>query len=167
MEGLAIIDDQAAISLADPSIIDLLDIHQEDTIPSTLSTTTVHGTSLPTRCNLISGLQVQPLDETSTITLPPIYTQNKLPQVLHEIPSKEEVLSTPGLEHLANHFPDKENWETLIIIGRNCPKLNCNNKKQQVPTNHRLLQGPHWDGLSLVDPLHPPSQMMKCHLPQM
>ena len=120
MEGLAIIDDQAAISLADPSIIHLLDIHQEDITPSTLSTTTVHGTSRPAKCNLINGLQVQPLDESSTIALPPIYTQKRIPQVLHEIPSKEEVYSTPGLEHLANHFPDKENWETIILIGRNC-----------------------------------------------
>ena len=36
------------------------------------------------------------------------------------MPSKENVNSTPGLEHLAQFFPKKEDWPTILLIGRDC-----------------------------------------------
>ena len=36
------------------------------------------------------------------------------------MPSPQEVSSIPGLSHLAEKFPSKENWPTLMLIGRDC-----------------------------------------------
>ena len=109
IEGLAIIDDQASITLVDPCVIKALDIQPSHLSKTTLSTTTVQGTSPAQPCRLIHGLVVTPLDGTTKIPLPPAYAHNSLPNVLHEVPSRDTVATTHGLEHLAANFDDNEN----------------------------------------------------------
>ena len=120
IEGLAIIDDQASITLVDPCIIKALDIQTSHLSKTTLSTTTVQGTSPAQPCHLVHGLVVTPLDGTTRIPLPPAYAHNSLPNVLHEVPSRDTVAATHGLEHLAPNFYDNENWSTILLIGRDC-----------------------------------------------
>ena len=120
IRGLAIIDDQASITIADPQIISSLQVRPSDISPTMLSTTTVQGTSPPEACQLIHGLVVTPLKGTSQIKLPSTYVHKALPNVLKEVPSQENVKSTPGLEHLAQYFPKKEDWPTILLIGRDC-----------------------------------------------
>ena len=120
IEGLAIIDDQASITLVDPCIINALDIQPSHLSKTSLSTTTVQGTSPAQPCHLVHGLVVTPLDGTTKISLPPAYAHNSLPNVLHEVPSRDTVAATHGLEHLAPHFHNHENWSTILLIGRDC-----------------------------------------------
>ena len=63
---------------------------------------------------------VTPLKGSRKIPLPSTYVHNRLPDVCHEIPSQEDVESTPGLEHLATHFHQDPNWSTILLIGRDC-----------------------------------------------
>ena len=73
MEGLAIIDDQASITIVDQSIINALDIDSSDLKPTTLCTTTIQGTSSPEPCKVIAGLTVSSIDGTHSIPLPLSY----------------------------------------------------------------------------------------------
>ena len=44
----------------------------------------------------------------------------KLPDILQNVPSPEEVAAIPGLSHLAEKFPIKKDWPTIILLGRDC-----------------------------------------------
>ena len=121
IEGLAILDDQASISPLHPPIISRLGIKKENLIPTTLAVQTIEGTARSQPCSLVEGISVQSLDRTNEITLPPTYVYKVLPQAIEEIPDRKEVEAIPGLEHLAKYFPIKQEWTTVILIGRNCP----------------------------------------------
>merc|ERR1712074_178978 len=41
---------------------------------------------------------------------------------LSYIPTPEEVSSIPGLSHLAPNFPIKQEWPTILLLGRDCMK---------------------------------------------
>ena len=98
-----------------------LRITEDDTTPSELITTTIQGTSTPERCHIISGLVVSSIDDDNEISLPPTYTNSKsLPNVIKEIPSPEDISSIPGVSHLDEKFPEKQDWPTILLIGRDC-----------------------------------------------
>ena len=76
---------------------------------------------MPERCYIISGLVVSSLEEDNEISLPPTYTNTRsLPNVIKEIPSPEDISSIPGVSHLAKKFPKKQDWPTILLIGRDC-----------------------------------------------
>ena len=102
MEGLAIIDDQASISIVDPIIIDNLQIKESDMEDTTLSTTTIQGTSHPEQCRLLHGLHASSIDGSNPITLPSVYLHKKLPNAIDEVPTQEAISSIPGLQHLTD-----------------------------------------------------------------
>ena len=102
-----------------PSILTKLNIPQEDLTPTIHTTTTVHGT-LSTDTTIIRNLLITPLNGDPSVPLDIAYTCHQLPNVLHNVPSPQEVSSIPGLSHLAEKFPPKENWPTLMLIGRDC-----------------------------------------------
>ena len=108
IEGLAILDDQASISLLHPPIISRLGIKKENLIPTTLAVQTIEGTARSQPCSLVEGISVQSLDRTNEITLPPTYVYKDLPQAIEEVPDRHEVGNIPGLEHLAEYFPEKQ-----------------------------------------------------------
>ena len=121
VEGIAILDDQSSHTYVYPNIMEDLRITEDDTTPSELITTTIQGTSMPERCHIISGLVVSSLDDDNEISLPPAYTNSKsLPNVIKEIPSPEDISSIPGVSHLADKFPEKQDWPTILLIGRDC-----------------------------------------------
>ena len=121
VEGIAILDDQSSHTYVYPNIMEDLRITEDDTTPSELITTTIQGTSMPERCHIISGLVVSSLDDDNEISLPPTYTNSKsLPNVIKEIPSPEDISSIPGVSHLADKFPEKQDWPTILLIGRDC-----------------------------------------------
>ena len=119
--GLAIIDDHSTITFMDPQALDMMDMPNSQLRESSLATITVQGTSSRAPCHLINGLIVSPLEGDSSITLPPTYIQNTLPNAIDQVPSRKAVASTPGFKHLADRFPAKDvNWPTLLLIGRDC-----------------------------------------------
>ena len=122
IKGLAILDDQANITMIDPSIITKLKIRPSDVKQTYLSTTTIQGTSYPEPCELADGLIASAIDGQNPIPLPKCYVNEHLPNAIDEVPSKEAVASIQGLQHLQSQFPIKENWPTIALIGRDCKK---------------------------------------------
>ena len=120
-EGLAIIDDQATLSFVDPNAIATLDIDRMDKTPHAHTTATINGIAPPRQCLKIKGLVIKPLSDDAPIKLDSALTQ-KLPNAIQEIPTAEEVSSIPGLSHLSPKFPTKQNWPTILLIGRDCMK---------------------------------------------
>ena len=100
-------------------ILTKLNIPQEDLTPHAITTSTLHGT-FPTKTTIIRNLLVTPLNGDPSIPLDLAYTCPQLPDQLGNVPTPQEVSSIPGLSHLAEKFPSKENWPTLMLIGRDC-----------------------------------------------
>lgn len=138
MEGLAIIDDQASISIVDPIIVDNLKIKESDMEYTTLSTTTVQGTSHPEKCRLLHGLIASSMDGSNPIILPSIYIHKRLPNFIDEVPTRETVSSIPGIQHLANQFTRKRKRPTIVLVGKDCTitqfqeNMTFSNDKRQV-----------------------------------
>ena len=112
----------------------------EDT---TLSTTTIQGTSYPEPCRLLNGLIATSIDGSNPITLPPVYIK-KLPNTIDEVPTQETISTIPGLQHLADQFAEKKNWPTIALIGRDCTiaqfkeNMTFSNDKRQIASKKPL-----------------------------
>ena len=119
------------------SILTKLDIPQEDLTPETIITTTVHGVR-QSETNIIRNLLITPLNGDPSIPLDRARTCPYLPDALHNVPSPQEVLSIPGLSHLAEKFPAKENWPTLMLIGRDCAQSQKHLQTVSSEDNHQL-----------------------------
>ena len=119
IEGLAIIDDQASHSLVYPTVIEDLGIEKQDQCLVTHSTTTILGLAVPSNAFIIEGLIIKPNYGNTPIQLERAIT-HPLPNMLQSIPSREQVNSIPGLKDLALQFPKKQNWPTVLLLGRDC-----------------------------------------------
>ena len=84
-----------------------------------LTTTTDEGTSSRS-CKMVHGITISTIDKKQQWDLPPIYAYNTLPEAIHEVPTRQYIASTPGIAHLSNQFHDKQPWNTIILIGRDC-----------------------------------------------
>merc|ERR1711989_181460 len=136
IKGLAIIDDQSTLSFVQPSISQELSIPQEDLTPETHSTITVQG--IQTHESLIiKGLLITSLNGDPSISLDSVRTL-RLPHVPNDVPTPQEVLPIPGLSHLAEKFPAKENWPTLMLIGRDCTQAQKHIQAVSSEDNHQL-----------------------------
>ena len=40
--------------------------------------------------------------------------------MIREVPTPEEISTIPGLSHLSSKFPKKQNWPTILLLGRDC-----------------------------------------------
>ena len=89
-----------------PSISKEQSIPQEDLTPETHSTVTVQGIQTHESV-IIKGLLITPLNGDPSIPLDSARTLS-LPDVWNNVPSPQEVLSIPGLSHLAEKFSAKE-----------------------------------------------------------
>ena len=87
-------------------------------MPTTQFITTVQGTA-PKKCTYIKDLLVTPLTGGRSIPLKNAIT-HEIPSIIDAIPTPEEVASIPGLAHLATKFPTKQDWPTILLIGRDC-----------------------------------------------
>ena len=119
-----------------PSILKKLTIAQEDLTPEVITISTVNGIQ-STESVAIKNLLVTSLNGDSSIPLDCARTR-LLPDVLHDVPSPQEVLSIPGLSHLAEKFPTKENWPTLMLIGRDCAQAQKHIQTVSSEDKHQL-----------------------------
>ena len=119
-----------------PSIPKELSIPQEDLTPETHSTVTIHGFRTH-ESTTIKGLLITPQNGDPSITLDSVRTV-PLPDVRNDVPTSQEVLSIPGLSHLAEKFPAKEDWPTLILIGRDCAQAQKHLQTVSCADKHQL-----------------------------
>ena len=122
IEGLAIIDGHSTMTLIHPDVIDHLQPEASSQFSTLLSTHTIHGTSQPTTHRGVNGLQIRAFhDPQVPQPLPPCYVNEHLPNVIEEVPSHNELLTTPGFEELVQYFPEKNpTWDTIILVCRDC-----------------------------------------------
>lgn len=85
-------------------------------------------------CQSVQNLVISPLSGDPPINLENALTQN-LPNVIHDIPTPTEVSSIPGLSHLSSKFPTKQNWPTILLLGRDCMQAQI--IIQQVPSRDK------------------------------
>ena len=76
---------------------------------------------------ILYGMEVEPLIDpgkegiVGKLKLPSCIESKNIPEALDEIPDREEVRKMPGLEHLADKFPNIDGkWKTLLLLGRTC-----------------------------------------------
>ena len=120
--------------MVDPDVIIQLHIPSREITSTTLSTTTVQGTSAAETCQVIKNLRITSLHDGVTRTLPPTYVCYSLPDASHEVASKKDVAKIPGLRHLAQLFHDKKDeLPTIILIGRDC--VWAQQQEQTMPTH--------------------------------
>ena len=80
---------------------------------------TIEGESKSNPCHIIHDLVITPLDGQAKMAMPPAVMQNNIPDVLDQVPSKQDIAHTRGYGQFAHHFPDKDvHWPTLLLIGR-------------------------------------------------
>ena len=104
----------------------------------------------------ITGLTVTPLDHSRTIELPPTYVNNNIPPALGEIPTPETVASIPEFAHLAQKFPNKKDWSTIALIGRDCtPAQEQKQLLRQTGQSPIITQTPL--GWALIGPIPDPT----------
>ena len=136
IKGLAIIDDQSTFSFVKPYIPKELNIAEEDLTSGVLIASTVNGI-LKTETIIIKHLLITPLNGDAPIPLDCARTCN-LPDVLGDVPTPQEVRSIPGLSHLARKFPTKEDWPTLMLIGRDCAQAQKHIQTVSSEDKHQL-----------------------------
>ena len=136
IKGLAIIDDQCTFSHVVPSIPNELRIPQEDLVPDIFTASTVNGTQTHASF-IVKGLLITPLNGEPSIPLDSARTV-ALPDVRNDVPTPQEVLSIPGLSHLAEKFPAKEDWPTLMLIGRDCAQAQTQLQTALSEDKHQL-----------------------------
>ena len=85
-------------------------------------------------CQSVQNLMISPLSGDPPINLENALTQN-LPNVINDIPTPTEVSSIPGLSHLSSKFPTKQNWPTILLLGRDCMQAQI--IIQQVPSRDK------------------------------
>ena len=146
--GLAIIDDQAAMTFVDPMVKNALKLSQESMEPSMLSTLTIEGESAVKPCHFINDLVVTPLDGQTKITLPTAIMQNKIPDARDQVPSQKEVANTPGLEVFAYHFKNnKKHVPTILLFGRNCMMAQRQEQYYNAQSSDHIISQTPLDGL--------------------
>ena len=135
-KGLAIIDDQSTSSFVVPYIAKEVNIPKEDLTPDVLMTSTVNGI-LKSETIIIKNLLITPLNGDSSVPLDCARTCY-LPDVLNDVPTLQEVLSIPGLSHLSEKFPAKEDWPTLMLIGMDCAQAQKHIQTVSSEDEHQL-----------------------------
>ena len=98
--------------------MDDLDIDSADKAATAITIATVNGIQ-HMECHIIKNLLITPLSGDASIPIECARTCS-IPNVLGDVPMPQEVLRIPGLSHLADKFPIKKEWPTLILIGRDC-----------------------------------------------
>ena len=152
-------DDQATLSHVYPEVIEDLAINEKDQSPVYQTTTTIHGTHPQYHTN-IRGLLIHPLTEDTPIPLENALTQ-KLPNLAENIPTPEEVASIPGLSHLSTKFPQKQNWPTVLLIGRDCMQVHTQSHPTWSSDNRQLAAKTPLGWVVMGRPAHHTSPLSK------
>ena len=136
MKGLAIIDDHSTVTLVNPIVIKELQFAQKDITEGGFTASTVNGVQHK-KTHIIKDLLLTPVSGDAPILINEARTC-QLPDVLKDVPTPQEVLSIPGLSHLAEKFPSKKEWPTLILIGRDCAQVQKHLQTATSADKHQL-----------------------------
>ena len=135
-----IIDEQSTSSFIDTGLAKALNVAgptQEFTI------TTIAGLKTKHKGSVIKDLCIRGVKEKTTYNLPPLYTNNFIPDCRNEVASPDVVRAHPHVAHLARHYADYDpTADVLILLGRDAGELmktRCYGSKH--PYAHRTPLG--------------------------
>ena len=113
-----IIDEQSSSSFVDPRIKDFFKLSfplQEHNL------TTLSGSRTSTKGYIVEGLKTQGVSQKKAIHLPPVYTNEFIPNYKNEAASPSIVSAHKHIAYLAKNFNElNESCEVLVLIGRDC-----------------------------------------------
>ena len=126
--GLAVLDDQASVSMVDPQVAEYFNIMKERLPIITFRMSTLEKKDSPHKGYGVYGLEVRPvhpMKAEKAVQLPTCITSLHMPEVWEEIPDPEDVKRVFGengdWSGLEENFPKKDpRWTTLLLLGRNC-----------------------------------------------
>ena len=87
-----------------------------------LSLSTMTANDKLIKCNRFEGLKVRSFDGQCGISLPSVYSRNKIPFNRDHIPSKVMTADWPYLDPLKHKLVPKMNCEVGMLIGYDCPR---------------------------------------------
>lgn len=114
----AILDDQSSTSFVDPSVIHYFDapVTSKD-----YSLITLQGMSTQIRGHVVDNLVIKGINCNQSFKLPPLLTNNAIPNTKNEVASPKDVEAHPHICHLARYFNEIENTaQVTLLLGRNC-----------------------------------------------
>ena len=131
IKAYVILDDQSNRSLARPEFFKLFSVKSK---PFPYHLRTCSGI-IETSGKRAEGFEIESLDGTVLISLPPLIECHEIPNNRSEIPTPNAVLHQPHLHHIAEHIPELDpEAEILLLPGRDV--LRAHKVRQQV-------NGPH------------------------
>ena len=131
IKAYVILDDQSNRSLARPEFFKLFSVKSK---PFPYHLRTCSGI-IETSGKRAEGFEIESLDGTVLISLPPLIECHEIPNNRSEIPTPNAVLHQPHLHHIAEHIPELDpEAEILLLLGRDV--LRAHKVRQQV-------NGPH------------------------
>ena len=113
-----IIDEQSSCSFVDPRVKEFFNFSfpvQEYNL------TTLSGSSISSHGYIIEGLRVKGVGQKKSIQLPPVYTNEFIPNCKNEVASPSIVSQHNHIAHLSKNFTNPDsNCDVLVLVGRDC-----------------------------------------------
>lgn len=113
----AFLDSGSTASFCTTSLFEKLDL--QNIVPTQLSVSTVLGEGNKVSSLRVTGIEICDPDENNFISLPPVYTLEKIPVSVEDITTKEELECWP---HLQSIDLPKFDVEIGLMIGSNVPE---------------------------------------------
>ena len=135
-----IIDEQSSSSFIDPKVVDFLNLDYEEV---DYELTTLNGLRTSTHGRLVKGLYVEGVREKGGIHLPPLFTNDFIPDSSGEVATPDMVKAHKHIAYLAGKFsPRDPRSEVLLLIGRDCgPAMATKSYGYKAPYAHHTSLG--------------------------
>ncbi|XP_032413047.1 uncharacterized protein LOC116716235 [Xiphophorus hellerii] len=137
VKAYVILDDQSNRSLARPEFFELFDIKTE---PFSYNLRTCSGV-VETWGKTAQGFQIESLDGSVVIPLPPLIECQDIPNNRSEIPTPSAVLHQPHLQSVAKYLPELDpKAEILLLLGRDVLRVHKVRQRVNGPHNAPFAQ---------------------------
>ncbi|XP_024118967.1 uncharacterized protein LOC112140289 [Oryzias melastigma] len=137
VKAYVVIDNQSNRSLARPEFFSLFGIESE---PSSYLLKTCSGLE-ETSGRKAEGFFIESIDGRIAIPLPPLIECSNIPNNRTEIPTPNDVIHQPHLQHLSKHLPELDpDAEILLLLGRDALRLHKVRQQVNGPHNAPFAQ---------------------------
>ncbi|XP_030613054.1 uncharacterized protein LOC115799898 [Archocentrus centrarchus] len=137
IKAYVILDDQSNRSLARPEFFELFNIKNE---PLAYNLRTCSGV-VETWGKIAEGFEIESLDRSVVIPLPPLIECQDIPNNRSEIPTPSAVLHQPHLQSIAKYIPELDpKAEILLLLGRDVLRVHKVRQRVNGPHNAPFAQ---------------------------
>ena len=135
-----ILDEQSSKSFISPSLADQLGVTGTDV---DYSLNTMNGLKSFTCGKRVTGLRIRGVNEMRSYSLPPVVTNQFIPNCIEEVATPEVVDSHPQVKRFSKFFPPRDDSvSVMILLGRDTEDLmNTNCLTNKAPFVHKTNLG--------------------------